>query len=43
MAKNAKTNRIIHIKKGQFVSSSVMHKSAEKIRSFGNNNIILSM
>lgn len=37
----AKTNKIIHIKKGQFCSADVMHKSKEKILSNGTNMIIL--
>jgi 2-dehydro-3-deoxyphosphooctonate aldolase (KDO 8-P synthase) len=37
----AKTNKIIHIKKGQFVSAQVMHKCKEKVISFGNNKVIL--
>ena len=37
----AETGKIIHIKKGQFCSSDVMHKSKEKILSFGNNQVIL--
>jgi 2-dehydro-3-deoxyphosphooctonate aldolase (KDO 8-P synthase) len=37
----AKTNSIIHIKKGQFCSADVMHKSKEKIINFGNEKIIL--
>jgi 2-dehydro-3-deoxyphosphooctonate aldolase (KDO 8-P synthase) len=37
----AKTNKIIHVKKGQFCSADVMHKTKEKLISFGNNNIIL--
>lgn len=37
----AETNKIIHIKKGQFCSADVMHKSKEKIINSGNKNIIL--
>lgn len=37
----AETGKIIHVKKGQFCSSDVMHKSKEKILSFGNNQVIL--
>ena len=37
----AETGKIIHIKKGQFCSADVMHKCAEKVRSFGNNKILL--
>jgi 2-dehydro-3-deoxyphosphooctonate aldolase (KDO 8-P synthase) len=37
----AETGKIIHIKKGQFCSADVVHKSAEKIRAFGNNQILL--
>jgi 2-dehydro-3-deoxyphosphooctonate aldolase (KDO 8-P synthase) len=37
----AKTNKIIHIKKGQFCSTDVMHKSVEKVRKFGNNKVLL--
>jgi 2-dehydro-3-deoxyphosphooctonate aldolase (KDO 8-P synthase) len=38
---SAETGKIIHVKKGQFCSADVMHKCAEKIRQFGNNQIIL--
>lgn len=37
----AKTGKIINIKKGQFCSADVMHKSKEKIIQFGNKNVIL--
>jgi 2-dehydro-3-deoxyphosphooctonate aldolase (KDO 8-P synthase) len=37
----AKTNKIIHVKKGQFCSADVMHKSKEKLIQFGNPNVIL--
>lgn len=37
----AETGSIIHIKKGQFCSADVMHKTKEKIIQFGNPNIIL--
>ena len=37
----ARTNKIIHIKKGQFCSADVMHKSKEKVMSYGNNKVIL--
>lgn len=37
----AKTNKIIHVKKGQFCSADVMHKSKEKLIQFGNNQVIL--
>ena len=37
----ANTNKILHIKKGQFCSSDVMHKCVEKVKSFGNEKIIL--
>jgi 2-dehydro-3-deoxyphosphooctonate aldolase (KDO 8-P synthase) len=37
----AKTKKIIHVKKGQFCSAQVMHKSKEKIISFGNDKVIL--
>jgi 2-dehydro-3-deoxyphosphooctonate aldolase (KDO 8-P synthase) len=37
----AKTGKIIHVKKGQFCSAQVMHKSKEKIIAFGNNKVIL--
>jgi len=37
----AKTNKVIHIKKGQFCSADVMHKSKEKLIQFGNPNVIL--
>ncbi len=35
------TNKVIHIKKGQFCSADVMHKSKEKVIQFGNPNVIL--
>lgn len=37
----AETGKIIQIKKGQFCSADVMHKSKEKIIQFGNPNVIL--
>lgn len=37
----AKTNKVIHVKKGQFCSADVMHKSKEKLIQFGNNKVIL--
>ena len=37
----AKTNKIIHVKKGQFCSADVVHKSKEKIIQFGNDKVIL--
>lgn len=37
----AQTGKIINIKKGQFCSTDVMHKSKEKILKFGNKNVIL--
>lgn len=37
----AKTNKVIHVKKGQFCSADVMHKSKEKLFQYGNPNIIL--
>jgi len=37
----AKTNKVIHVKKGQFCSADVMHKSKEKLIQFGNNQVIL--
>lgn len=37
----AKTGKIIHVKKGQFCSADVMHKSAEKIITAGNKQVIL--
>lgn len=37
----AKTNKVIHVKKGQFCSADVMHKSKEKLIQFGNKNVIL--
>jgi len=37
----AETGKIIQIKKGQFCSADVMHKSKEKIISFGNPNVII--
>ncbi len=36
------TNKIINIKKGQFVSAEQMFDSAKKVMSTGNNNIILT-
>jgi 2-dehydro-3-deoxyphosphooctonate aldolase (KDO 8-P synthase) len=37
----AETGKIIQIKKGQFCSAEQMHKSKEKVISFGNPNVIL--
>ena len=37
----AETDKIIHIKKAQFVPSDVMHKCKDKIIEFGNNKVIL--
>jgi 2-dehydro-3-deoxyphosphooctonate aldolase (KDO 8-P synthase) len=37
----AETGRILHIKKGQFASADVMHKTKEKLIAFGNPNVIL--
>lgn len=37
----AKTNKIIHVKKGQFCSADVLHKCKEKLIHFGNSQIIL--
>jgi 2-dehydro-3-deoxyphosphooctonate aldolase (KDO 8-P synthase) len=37
----AETGKIIHVKKGQFCSAEVMHKTKEKIIAFGNPNVIL--
>lgn len=37
----AETEAIIHVKKGQFCTAEQMHACKEKIRSFGNNKIIL--
>lgn len=37
----AETGKIIQIKKGQFCSAQVMHKSKEKIIEFGNKQVIL--
>jgi len=37
----AETGKIIQVKKGQFCSADVMHKSKEKIIAFGNPNVIL--
>ena len=37
----AKTGKVINIKKGQFCSSAVLHKSKEKVIAFGNPNVIL--
>ena len=37
----AATGKIIHVKKGQFCSSDVMHKTKEKLIQFGNPNVIL--
>lgn len=37
----AETGKIIHVKKGQFCSSDVMHKTKEKLIAFGNPQVIL--
>ena len=37
----AKTNKIIHVKKGQFCSAEVMHKCKEKLIAFGNEKVML--
>jgi 2-dehydro-3-deoxyphosphooctonate aldolase (KDO 8-P synthase) len=37
----AETGRILHVKKGQFTSADVMHKTKEKLIAFGNPNVIL--
>ena len=37
----AETGKIIHVKKGQFCSADVMHKTKEKLIQFGNPNVIL--
>lgn len=37
----AKTNKIIHIKKGQMCTAEQMHKAKEKVICCGNNNVIL--
>ena len=37
----AATNKIIHIKKGQFLSGEAMHQCVSKLLAFGNNKIIL--
>ena len=37
----AKTNKIIHIKKGQFLNANSMLKVVEKLRSFGHTNKII--
>ncbi len=37
----SETNKIIHVKKGQFLNSDTMHKVVEKIRHFGNTNDII--
>ncbi|MEE9374010.1 MAG: 3-deoxy-8-phosphooctulonate synthase [Saprospiraceae bacterium] len=38
----AKTNKIVNIKKGQFMSGASMAFAAEKVRSTGNNKVILT-
>ena len=38
----AKTNKIINVKKGQFVSGEAMRFAVEKIRNAGNNKIMLT-
>jgi 2-dehydro-3-deoxyphosphooctonate aldolase (KDO 8-P synthase) len=37
----SETNKIIHVKKGQFLNSDTMHKVVEKIRYFGHTNEII--
>ena len=37
----AETGKIIHVKKGQFCSADVMHKTKEKLIQFGNPKVIL--
>lgn len=37
----AETGCVVHVKKGQFCSAEVMHKTKEKLISFGNPNVIL--
>ena len=37
----AKTDKIIHVKKGQFCSAEQMHKCKEKLIAFGNSKVIL--
>jgi len=37
-----KTQKVVNIKKGQFVSAQSMHYAAEKIYSTGNNSVILT-
>jgi len=37
----AKTQKIIHIKKGQMCTADQMHKCKEKVIAFGNKNVIL--
>jgi 2-dehydro-3-deoxyphosphooctonate aldolase (KDO 8-P synthase) len=37
----AETNKVIHVKKGQFCSADVMHKCKEKLIEFGNPYVIL--
>ncbi len=37
----AETQKILHIKKGQFCSANVMHKCVEKVKEFGNHKILL--
>jgi len=37
----AKTNKIIHVKKGQFLNANSMLKVVEKLRSFGHTNKII--
>lgn len=38
----AKTNKVVNIKKGQFVSAQTMHFAAEKVRASGNPKVILT-
>src|SRR5437016_4441076 len=38
----AKTGRVVNVKKGQFLSGQAMKFAVEKIRSIGNENIILT-
>lgn len=37
----AESDKIIHVKKGQFCNAQTMHKCKEKIINFGNNKVIL--
>lgn len=38
----AKTGKVVNVKKGQFASASSMHYAVDKIRSTGNQNIMLT-